>query len=80
MYVCNKGLRVDKADDILCHSEGVARRISFKACKRSFAYAQDDAQSTALNDGMDCHATAWLAMTDIVKPDRCRNMIRKEVA
>ena len=52
VYVCNKGLRVDKADDILCHSEGVARRISFKACKRSFAYAQDDAQSTALNDEM----------------------------
>ena len=50
VYVCNKDLRVDKADDILCHSEGVARRISFKACKRSFAYAQDDAQSTALND------------------------------
>ena len=55
VYVCNKGLRVDKADDILCHSEGVARRISFKACKRSFAYAQDDAQSTALNDAMNCH-------------------------
>ena len=79
VYVCNKDLRVDKADDILCHSEGVARRISFKACKRSFAYAQDDAQSTALNDGMDCHATAWLAMTDITKPETDRNQIQNKL-
>ena len=38
---------------------------------------QEILRLTALNDGMDCHATAWLAMTDIAKPDRCRNMIKK---
>ena len=35
---------------------------------------QEILRLTALNDGMDCHATAWLAMTDKTKPETNRNL------
>ena len=40
---------------------------------------QEILRLTALNDGMDCHATAWLAMTDKTKPETKCNQIQNKL-
>lgn len=80
--------------DAFCHPEFISGSIQggslqFNTYKFSglprHCVARNDGATTRLfglrplNDGMDCHATAWLAMTDIVKPETDRNQIQNKL-
>lgn len=72
--ICDHG--TTECKDIITLFESNRGYCSVYVCNKGL---QEILRLTALNDGMDCHATAWLAMTDIVKPDRCRNQIQNKL-